>query len=65
MHFSMGSKQVSFVERWSLSQRVSSSVFFNPPFLPAPQLKTLTVQQLEEHMSELDKFMDQELEALR
>ena len=29
------------------------------------QLKMLTVQQLEEHMAELDKYMDQELEALR
>lgn len=28
-------------------------------------LKTLNVQQLEEHMAALDKFMDQELEALR
>jgi hypothetical protein len=28
-------------------------------------LKTLTVQQLEDHMAALDKFMDQELEALR
>lgn len=47
---------------------VSHSIFFPDPCVMASslsQLKTLNVQQLEEHMAALDKFMDQELEALR
>ena len=36
----------------------------SPP-LPSSQLKKLNLQQLEEHMHQLDNHLDQELESLR
>lgn len=44
---------------------ITTSPIYHPNLSLSLQLKTLTVQQLEEHMSDLDKYMDQELEALR
>ena len=37
----------------------------SPPLPSPPQLKKLNLQQLEEHMLQLDNHLDQELESLR